>query len=747
MNRWVINHRSRGDSQPFIDLDRVEAIRASVDKAQSSIATVLKQANVVGDKEMEGVLSRASRRLANRWDTLDRLVSEGPTLVLVAGKGTGKTFLSNILCNSWLDYPEANFSSIEQNAIQPVGEGGTTPCEFRYIYSESWAVDIEPAGYAEAWHLVEPMLATIARRKLKIPSAIPVDADEAGTEELFIAADSEASNQDTNDIVSAARISELPPIEIDKERTLKGICFEGKAPSEREIREILTTKSLSAWRDEIVSASNLNHRQGQTMRLRPPVETSDHKLWLRECLIAVLKGRIPKQPYPKCVVVAGPIFPSLSCGTRITIIDTLGLPPGSTTSAIFGRRDLLEHICDDRALLLFAASGENPPEPTSSDIYAGLDNRFGIDDERFSQRHRRVVVGVVFKNKTNRGMLDDDDEANDLKSRCEARLEVCRSELRQKTKREILSGGVHVAEAELNSRFRFEVERGFGNIVEDCILRTEAAIQDVRETVQRANENKWPLATKLLAIYRSVLHAYAPRFMKWQETVREAPLAGLIDAVAPANEGGWLHQMSVVSMAQGDGEGASCDAVMVVANSILDRSWRNERYNVVSILDGFKSALEEKCAKIVAMPQHHFDGVLLAEHIHYLVGVNGGDGMAHALRDLLLNNVEYAIRETVSCIVDSFETWMRDDDNPLWTHPSAVKRKRTILGIWEKGSRLPLKVAWSVRLEEWQDEVRESLLFDADALLSDRLAESPDYVESGWPYPDTVTLPHVTDAD
>ena len=123
MHRWVINHPSRGDSQPFIDLDRVEALRASVDKAQSSIATVLKQANVVGDKEMEGVLSRASSRLANRWDTLDRLVSEGPTLVLVAGKGTGKTFLSNILCNSWLDYPEANFSSIEHNAIQPVGYG------------------------------------------------------------------------------------------------------------------------------------------------------------------------------------------------------------------------------------------------------------------------------------------------------------------------------------------------------------------------------------------------------------------------------------------------------------------------------------------------------------------------------------------------------------------------------------------------------------------------------------------------
>ena len=742
MNPWVIKNPNHGDSQPFIDMDRVQAIRASVEEAQLSISTVSKQANVVGDKEMEGVLSRASFRLSNRLEVVDRLVSEGPTLVLVAGKGTGKTFLSNILCNSWLHYPEATFGSIEQNAIQPVGEGGTTPCEFRYVYSESWGVDIEPAAYAEVWQLVEPMLATIARRQLKIPSAMPVDADEAGDGESGTFARTATSNSDTKDIVSAARISEIPPIEIDKERTLKGICFGGRVPSEREIREILTTKSLSAWRDEVVTASNLNHRQGQTMRLRPSEEISDHRVWLRDCLIAILKGKVHAQPYPKCVVVAGPIFPSLFGGAKVTIIDTLGLPPGSTTSAIFGREDIAQHIRDDRALLLFATSGENPPEPTAGDIYATLESKFDVDDERFAQRHRRLVVGTVFKFAHHNRSLDDENDAG-LEARCEVRLDICRSELRTKTRKELLCGGVHVAENSVNERFRTNVEAGFINIVEDCLLRAELAVRDARDDVQRAKENRTLLNKKIMKLYRDELRRHSGAFANWQVTIREAPIAGLIEAVKPARQDGWLHHMSVYSMARGNGEGASWSARAVITNTVLEQYhlWRSKRYNVSLALDNFKKSLDEKFQKIVAQPASVVDGVLTSDDIVYIVGTNDAKGQATALKELLLADVEELVRTLVYDIADSFVNLMLDDDAPLWTHSQASKRKKTMMGIWEDKSQRPVKIKWAERLTSWQAEARVQLIEDADEAFSNRLNDNPNQVESAWPYPETVALP------
>jgi hypothetical protein len=745
MSPWIIKRPDRDDTQTFIDMERVSTIRIESSKAKKKIEAAGKHVNVVGDRLMEDALKRASKNLEERLHVLDNLVNDGPKLVLIAGKGTGKTFLSNVLCESWIQQPEAAFDSIVKNAIQPVGDGGTTPCEFRYEYSENWGIDIKPADYHDVWQLVEPMLAMLARKRLKIQESVDLqieENDDGPTEptqrEAIVAPTGLKS------FPSAERIAEIAPIEADKERTIRGICFRGQLPSEQDIRTLLAARTIDIWRDEVVKAAGLERRQEQSIRLIPTTDDADRKVWMQTQMIRILKGLVPDQPFPKCVTVSGPIFPRIANGPKVTIIDTLGLPPPSKHSALFARADIRTHIQDEGALLLFAASGENPPEPTTSDISAVISNRFETDETSFDQRHQRIVVGVVFKNPVTKRLLDDDDD-DGLYGRSTTKLDICKSELRIIAGADkIRYGGVHIAESRLNAEFRSVVQEAFAAMAESTLERAEAAIELVLQRAKEGRENKALLNRKIEAAYRAVVLQHQPLFQAWQERVRTYPLSGLIAAVLPFRLNGWMHHMSVYSMALGNGTGASYDTELFVLSDISEKEFSGRSINYTRLMAAFREDVYRKCLGLEQNPKSIDPGDFDQDAIDYVKGTYCNPGKARAVADALVQQVETALQTVAHAVVDSLGEVMRDDAITLWTHSKAPKRRSTMIGIWEDKLNRPVKLAWARKLEAWQEEHRETLVDTSDALIAAQLAVSGDVRHAGefaWMYPETVELP------
>lgn len=349
-------------------------------------------------------------------------------IAFVAQKGVGKSTLINALANLWLDGipppPEASSRQINQHALVPLGNGGTTPCEIQ-VEAGAWEVRIEPEKSTEtaaslrqfaewAWHKAH-------------------DSKKQGNEPSTQAEDSDHEPEDT---FNGGRPPRLQP---DIERVFQGmtglpeqnITLPASASQPRGKRNTTTRHEAeelaktfaekAAFVAEVERRANLSER-----RRHQWLPSGDERRWLRDTLLNLFEGKLEGQPFPQRVFIRVPSTGIRAHDVEVPMIDTLGLPAvargrgdaePSTQLAhpLTEREDLRSLLKDPWTLIVVGAQFNEPPAPSAELLQQMMEEGIFFGESL----EDRTVIAIVDPGKAGSGNFDDaDTERAKKEDRC-----------------------------------------------------------------------------------------------------------------------------------------------------------------------------------------------------------------------------------------------------------------------------------------------------------------------------------------
>ncbi|HYO65088.1 MAG TPA: hypothetical protein VEU33_03315 [Archangium sp.] len=379
-------------------------------------------------KRFPELVQRAHQLEVALRERLEILARPTPQVAFVAHKGVGKSTLINGLSGLWLDgeppSSDASPAQLNKQAVLPLGNGGTTPCEI-VLRPGKWEVQVEPERDEDAGRLVQ-QFAEWAWHKAHDPSspaASPPGVDEA--------------DDPSAEPLPTARPPRLQP---DLERILWGLTGlkqekvssgAGKQTGGRSsktvhyaVEEARNFASKEAFVDHVLRRARLPERR--RIQWLPDGEP---RTWLRHMLLSLFKGELAEQPFPRRVIVQGPFEALHWNGHAVPLVDTLGLPavttdkdavPGSRRAyPLADRADLRELLKQPWTLLVLAASFNEPPAPAVELLTQMVEER-GYFGETLAER---TVIAIVDAGRAGAGHFEDKETERETKEdRCAENL-------------------------------------------------------------------------------------------------------------------------------------------------------------------------------------------------------------------------------------------------------------------------------------------------------------------------------------
>ncbi|MBL8188345.1 MAG: hypothetical protein JNK38_10075 [Acidobacteria bacterium] len=327
---------------------------------------------VVSEQNYPELAQRAQQLEEAIWNRLNIVEHPTPRIAFIAQKGVGKSTLINALAGLWLEEtpPSADASSkqLNQYAMLPLGNGGTTPCEI-WVEAGEWEVRVEPEEATDTQALIR-QFAEWAWHKAYDPKKKLTD--QSGPAEEF---DSD---------LEESPISGRPPrLQLDIERVIRGITGLGKHPipaggakakkMQQDDAEDLAKKSFPVKVGFIAEVERLAHL-AERKRLQW-LPTGDERRWLQKTLLDLFQGKFKDQPFPKRVIIRTPSTGVHWMQNDLPLIDTLGLPAVSSGKAdgesgsrpghpLSERADLRELLKNPWTVIVVGSHFNNPPAPS-----------------------------------------------------------------------------------------------------------------------------------------------------------------------------------------------------------------------------------------------------------------------------------------------------------------------------------------------------------------------------------------------
>ncbi|CAN97675.1 hypothetical protein predicted by Glimmer/Critica [Sorangium cellulosum So ce56] len=359
--------------------------------------------------------------LLSRQEILD---NPEPRIAFVAHKGVGKSTLINALAGLWLDEapPPADATSrqLNQRAILPLGNGGTTPCEIR-VEAGHWEVRVEREEVDQSRARLR-QFAEWAWHKANDPKRQPVEPhppSDQGNEEPPAGGRPPRLQPDIERVVRG--IAGLPEHSVSSPTT--GASGKKAVPPKHDRAEELAKgfPEKSAFVAEIEKLARLPERQ----RLQW-LPTGDVRRWLRETLLNLIEGKFEDQPFPASITIRVP-----STGVRwndrdVPLIDTLGLPAvGSGDSGsrplhpLAEREDLRLLLKSPWTVIVVGAQFNEPPAPSVELLQQMMDEAIFFGETL----EDRTVLAIVDPGKAGAGnFADAETERNQKEDRCAENL-------------------------------------------------------------------------------------------------------------------------------------------------------------------------------------------------------------------------------------------------------------------------------------------------------------------------------------
>ncbi len=329
-----------------------------------------------------------------------------PRLGFVAEKGVGKSTLVTSLANLWLagHPPDADASArrIIGQALLPLGNGGTTPCEV-VVEAGPWEIVVEPAPVADAARHVEQYAAWAWHRAR---AADGEDDDRGGP----------------------------PKPEDDIAWLLRGLTRVGsllKGGEDPEVDPAVHAAkgfaTPAAFVEGLLAGAALGARR-KTHWL-PPHGLGEGaeapRAWLRDALRELFAGREAEQPFPRRLTVRAPFEPIRWRDRAVPYVDTLGLPavarkgdePGrGIPQPLAARGDLRALLKDPWTVAVIGSGFTDPPSPSVPLLQQMAEERpwFG---EALEDRTVVVIVDPGKAGANTRGMSPEQERAHKLE-RC-----------------------------------------------------------------------------------------------------------------------------------------------------------------------------------------------------------------------------------------------------------------------------------------------------------------------------------------
>ncbi|WP_194863219.1 hypothetical protein [Myxococcus sp. AB036A] len=361
---------------------------------------------------------------------LETLAQPAPQVAFVAHKGVGKSTLINGLSGLWLDgelpSSDASPTQLNKQAVLPLGNGGTTPCEI-VLRPGKWEVQVEPERDEDTGRLVQQFAewAWHKAHDLSSPASSPSGTDE--------------TDDPSGEPSPTARPPRLQP---DLERVLWGLTGlkqekvasgAGKLTGGRSgktttvhhaVEEARNFESKEAFVDYVLQRTRLPERR--RIQWLPDGEP---RTWLRHMLLSLFKGELADQPFPRRVVIQGPFEALHWNGHAVPLVDTLGLPavttdkdaaPGSRRAyPLADRADLRALLKQPWTLLVLASSFNEPPAPAVELLTQMVEER-GYFGETLAER---TVVAIVDAGRAGAGNFEDKETERETKEdRCAENL-------------------------------------------------------------------------------------------------------------------------------------------------------------------------------------------------------------------------------------------------------------------------------------------------------------------------------------
>ncbi|WP_426731409.1 hypothetical protein [Myxococcus faecalis] len=361
---------------------------------------------------------------------LEILAHPAPQVAFVAHKGVGKSTLINALSGLWLDgeppSSDASATQLNKQAVLPLGNGGTTPCEI-VLRPGKWEIKVDPERDEDAGRLVQ-QFAEWAWHKAHDPSS-PA-ALSAGADEI---------DDPSAEPAPTARPPRLQP---DLERVLWGLTGlkQEKASSgagnlasgrlgktttvNHAVEEARNFESKDAFVEHVLQRARLPERR--RIQWLPDGEP---RTWLRHMLLSLFKGELADQPFPRRVIVQGPFEALHWNGKAVPLVDTLGLPAVATDKeAVPGlrraypladRADLRTLLKQPWTLLVLAASFNEPPSPAVELLTQMVEERSYFGETLAA----RTVIAIVDAGRAGAGHFEDKETERETKAdRCAENL-------------------------------------------------------------------------------------------------------------------------------------------------------------------------------------------------------------------------------------------------------------------------------------------------------------------------------------
>jgi hypothetical protein len=742
MEPWIIQRRAQAGVAPEpLDLDSIKRNLDDSVVIDAELRHMLGSAAVRGDSDAESPLIDALSNVERTSADLRRLMADGPSLVLIAAKGTGKSFISNAISNTWIQFPKPTASSIAENAVIPVGDGGTTPCECIYEYSAAWSVEIQPETPLKVQQLVTDVVSNLVTQILRphYGSEPSPDAEEPDD-------DGDKAPPDAG----LAQALKQPRLGLDLRRTTIGIVFpevfadedsdEAEARTAKDLTTRVQNASFGAVLQEVLDSANLAKRQAAPMTLTPAPDEADPLHWLQETLHTLTFGAIDGMPFPSRVTVRGPAFPRLENGLKVRIVDTLGLAPTKAKegkSELRGRTDLVNYVEDENALLVFAARRENPPDPSTPDIHAAIDLlpksvSAGLVEsvEHVPEASSRLFVAVVFAGGGHTVARKPQSKSGEAIEAHKGRLTNCASVLGEIAPLNVprtLSrvGGVDVRSPELIEECRANLSASIHMIFERQQKRTIRAISQARAALEAARSGLNRLDKPVLRQFYRAVAAHRESIQAWMAKLQESVAMPLANAIRPFSEGGNIHHMTTWSLALGNGVNRSGTSAFRLLQTMWLQDCSQLRERIRASLRGVADRIHRDSASAL-------EGHLEETEKEYVAGSVG------RLHDQVRGQVDAEFSRIVVAWVTAFQEFSTSPDYPLWRDDKIL----CCLEMWYDEDFRPLKTHWADHIVAWEENYLDDLSVRAAALIQAALENETQRLPSGvWPDYDDVERP------
>jgi hypothetical protein len=712
------------------------AKRAAARRTADALGQVLSGNPTLGDRTPSLVedIRRSRALLLSAGEWADKLDHEGVQVAFIAPKGAGKSSVLNGLLRTWaspIDRPdlgEGPSEYLQRLSVLPLGAGGTTPCEVRFEYAETWKVSVDGEEDGRFRSQVDALAGSALRSALMKVLGLNSggDADgEADADESF------PVNSDAATVLRASPLLTLPCLEGDVRRCLIGVCgLRAGAVSGEATLEQLAQAAVAPWKlqfsGQLSSVAAVSALGLRAERLRDQLLTgaapakrnsfdahlpsgAPPMVWLKAVLQHLTWGRCPGQPFPARIDIQGPTFPRLQgSAQRLRMIDTLGLravEKDNDGPPLMGRRDLDSVLSSLWTVAVYVAGFMNPPDPVTPALRAAL-----TGDTQLTPHHR-TIVPLLYKGEA---MLLDprssdnrqDERAQEAKNKRSACTDAINALLRQGGGREAWSdtfspvidltgslGGVGAMsglESAIEARLR-SMGLAFERAVDKMLSEADHLITRAQHVEQ--------LTARIISHSEQHVGPQRNRVLEQLGSLKANPVLPFADACDSQARGGYLHWKTIESIAYGRGRGSE-NAFEVTRNDVVS----GHMGYVGSSLAAWRNAVDSARERFLSQSEDD----LAMELVEF----------AHRSQMAEVEALESVIGAAFAAAFEAVADRLSGGPHCLWGN------KQGLISVLNRGKR-PLGPAFTAAIEAWGQRHQAELWGHVLSYLKARGVELP----------------------